>query len=90
MNRLIIEQYADLAIEVRRNTKRMQFVAYDFNRLGPNSSLEGSFPNLWLSPGEQRHKKPRLFRGEASLEQMADWLKKHADNKFQMSTNNLD
>lgn len=68
VNRLVMEQYADVAIEVSRNTKRMKFVAYDLNTLGIHAQLETGHPNAWLSPGTQRHKKLRLFRGEASLE----------------------
>lgn len=36
INRLVIERYSDLSSEVRRNTKRMRFVAYDLNKLGPH------------------------------------------------------
>ena len=68
VNRLVMEQYADLAKEVQRNTKRMKFVAYDMNTLGIHAQLEAGHPNAWLSPGSQRHKKLRLFRGQASLE----------------------
>ncbi len=36
INRLVVERYSDLTGEVRRNTKRMRFVAYDLNKLGPH------------------------------------------------------
>lgn len=90
LNRWVISQYADLAKEVRRNTKRMQFYGYDLNQLGMHAALGENHPNVWLSPGSQRDKSPKLFRGSAQIEQIAEWLLKHADNKFQMSTNKLD
>ena len=35
-NRYVVTQYADLAQEVRRNTKKLKFVAYELNMLGPH------------------------------------------------------
>lgn len=64
-NRWVIGQYADLASETRRNTKRMKFVGYELNMLGPHSIIEQGHPNVLLSPGNQRDKQPRLFRGNA-------------------------
>ena len=90
VNRFVIERYSDLTTEVKRNTKRMRFIGYDLNKLGPHRLLEASHPNIWLSPGNQRNKGPRLFRGQAEMTQMADFLVKHADNKFKMNTANLD
>ena len=63
INRFVIERYSDLTKEVKRNTKRMRFIGYDLNKLGPHRLLEASHPNIWLSPGNQRSKGPRLFRG---------------------------
>ena len=76
--------------EVLRNTKRLQFIAYDLNLLGAHGSLGESHPSVYLSPGSQRDKAPKLYRGEARIEQLAEWLKKHSDNKFKMTTKNLD
>ena len=90
MNRKIVELFSDLAVEVRRNTKKLRFVAYDVNLLGQHRLLEASHPNMWLSPGNARDKDLRLFRGQLQLDQMADWLKKHASNKYKMNTANLD
>ena len=68
----------------------MKFIGYDLNLLGTYGALGESHPSVWLSPGSQRDKPLKLFRGEARIEQLAEWLKKHADNKFKMNTTNLD
>ena len=90
LNKLVVEQFTDLATEVRRNTKRMRFIGYDLNMLGPHKALDLSHPTIWLAPGASRDKPPRLYRGNSVLEEAANWLKKHADNKFKMNTENLD
>lgn len=90
LNRLVIELFATLAVEVRKNTKRFKFVAYDLNSLGPHNQLEISHPSVFLSPGNQRDKKPRVYRGDSSAEQIAEWFKTHAHNQYQMKTKNLD
>ena len=51
MNRRIIEQYSTMSKEVKRNAKRIKFVAYDLNLLGPYPALDTSHPQMWLSPG---------------------------------------
>lgn len=90
LNRMVIDMFANLAAEVRKNTKRLKFVAYDLNTLGPHDSLEISHPSVFLSPGNQRDKKPRIFRGDSGAETIAEWLKTHSSNQFKMKTKNLD
>ena len=68
----------------------MQFIAYDLNKHGFHAAIGDSHPNVWLSPGSSRDKSLKLYRGDALIEQMAEWLKKHADNQFKMNTKNLD
>ena len=68
----------------------MQFIAYDLNKHGFHPDIGDSHPNVWLSPGSSRDKSLKLYRGDALIEQMAEWLKKHADNQFKMNTKNLD
>lgn len=90
VNRQFIDLYAQLAKEVRRNTKKLNFVAYDLNALGFNSHIGQGHPDVWFSPGNQRDRQLRQFLGNSSAEEMAEWLKKHADNKFKMKTSDLD
>ena len=51
VNRQYMSLYSDLAKEVRRNTKKINFVAYDLNTLGFNSNIHEGHPDTWLSPG---------------------------------------
>ena len=89
-NQWIVSQFADLAVEVRKNTKRMNFVAYDVTRLGYSKSLtDNSHPQVHLSSGK-RNDEMKIYRGSLVLEEVAEWLKKHADNKFKMKTAQLD
>ena len=86
-----VDAAGDLASEVAKNTKRVRFVAYDINLLGPHSSLDTGHPNMYLSIGNQRDREPRLYRGTPDrVGPMADFIKKHAHNKFKMNTENLD
>ena len=57
---------------------------------GPTKSLtDNQHPAIWLSPGK-RDVPIKLYRGSFVLEEAADWLKKHVDNKFKMKTKDLD
>ena len=85
-----MKQFATLTEEVKRNTKHMQFIAYDLNKLGYHAALGDTHPQVWFSGGSSRDQSTKLYRGEMYIEQLAEWLKKHADNKFKMSTKNLD
>ena len=62
----------------------MQFVAYDLNVLGVSAyAMNADLPNMHFSPafsrGENQFKK---YFGEPSLDDMASYIKKHADIKF--------
>ena len=89
-NRFVIEKWTDLATEVNKIQPRIKFVAYDLNQIGPHRLLEQTHPQVVLSPGKQRDKKMRTFRGNPILSELGDWLKKHTDNKFKMNTKDLD
>lgn len=89
-NLMTANVFADMAGEISKKSKKIKFVAYDFNMLGLNKVLGITHPTVWLSPGQQRHKKPRLFRGSFNMEMIAEWIVKHVDNKFKMNTKDLD
>jgi len=90
MNLAINRQFAQLAEEVRKNAPKMRFLAYDLNLLGKHEIFPVDHPNMWLSPGNDRINRARLFRGDAHVGEMVEWLLKHASNKFQMQTEDLD
>ena len=73
--------------------KRLKFIGYDLNQLGPHDTLtkavgdsnDSNF-NIMLSPSKQRDKKLKLYRGElaTNLEKLVGWLMKHVENKFEL------
>ena len=79
-----------LAAQVSPKAAKMKFVGYDVNLLGGHPAVQADHPALLLSPGTQRDKKPKEFRGDFTLEELASFLKKHADNKFKINARNLD
>ena len=86
-------KYARLAKHfASRRIDSVQFVAYDFNVLGTTShALNTDLPNMHLSPAFQRTDNQfKKYFGEPTLDDMASYIKKHADVKFQMKTRNLD
>jgi len=68
----------------------MKFLAYDLNLLGPHESFPLANPEMWLSPGNDRMRRPGQYRGQPKLEHMAAWLMDNCANKFKMNIEDLD
>lgn len=86
---MINQEFISLAKEVRKYSKKIKFLAYDLNLLGPADGFELSHPDLWLMPGNDRLSRPRKFRGDPRVQEMAEWLVLNVSNKFEMNTKDL-
>ena len=89
LNRMVNQEFIQLAKEVRNYSKRIKFLAYDLNLLGPAEGFDMTHPDLWLIPGNDRLSRPRKFRGDPRVQEMAEWLVINVSNKFEMNTKDL-
>ena len=93
MQRSVVKQYEKLAAHFKsRRITSVAFYGYDFNTAGYTDwALAQELPNMQLLPAFQREGgKFKKYLGEPTLDDMATYIKKHADVKFQMKTQNLD
>lgn len=93
MQRGVVKQYEKLAAHFKKvRITSVTFYAYDFNTCGDTDwALAQDLPNMHLLPGFQREPdKFKQYMGEPSLEDMAIYIKKFADVKFQMKTTNIE
>jgi hypothetical protein len=93
MQQGIIKQYEKLAAHFKKmRITSVTFYAYDYNTSGHTEwALPQDLPNMHFLPAYQREvDKFKLYMGSPTLDDMAAYIKKFADIKFQMKTSNLD
>ena len=78
-------------MQERGKMKNLKWLSYDINQLGYSDRLGQSLehPNMLFYPGKHREKSAKIYKGDPSLDTMANYIKKYADNKIKADFSGL-
>ena len=60
------------------------------NQNGPSRKIKLDVPAMYFSPAFKRDQPLKFFMGDPKVEEIAQYIVKHADVKISVSTNNLE
>ena len=78
------------AFFMEKDIESIRFISYDLNLNGPNKKIKLDVPAMYMSPAFKRNQELKYYMGDPKVEDMAQYIKKHADIKFKANVKNLD
>ena len=72
---------------MERDIESVRFISYDLNLNGPSKKIKLDVPALYFSPAFKRDQELKYYMGDPKVEDMSNYIIKHADIKINLKVN---